>query len=96
MHQFLPKSTNLLCSCERQNKKFSPDGMAMNRGQEESIQIETESLKLDHILASLYGISTIFHKIGEMAELQRIMVERFAFFSHLCFSCKTQKQKIKD
>ncbi len=45
--------------------------------EQDAVQIETESFKMEHILGSLYGISTIFHKIGEMAELQRIMVERY-------------------
>eukprot|EP01022_Parablepharisma_sp_SALTPOND_P000900 TRINITY_DN105218_c0_g1_i1.p3 TRINITY_DN105218_c0_g1~~TRINITY_DN105218_c0_g1_i1.p3 ORF type:complete len:111 (-),score=10.56 TRINITY_DN105218_c0_g1_i1:190-522(-) len=54
----------------------SADG-GIIRDEQETIQIETESVKLDHVLTSLYGISSIFHKIGEMAELQRIMVERF-------------------
>ena len=48
----------------------------MRSDNQESIEIVHESMKLDSILSSLYGISTIFHKIGEMAELQRIMVER--------------------
>lgn len=52
------------------------DNTGNGPGEQESIQIETESVRLDDILKSLYGINTIFHKIGEMAELQRIMVER--------------------
>eukprot|EP00826_Nyctotherus_ovalis_P027662 TRINITY_DN2164_c0_g1_i12.p2 TRINITY_DN2164_c0_g1~~TRINITY_DN2164_c0_g1_i12.p2 ORF type:complete len:117 (+),score=40.63 TRINITY_DN2164_c0_g1_i12:80-430(+) len=54
---------------------MDPDGdSGYNR--QENIQIVKESVKLDSILSSLYEISTIFNKIGEMAELQRIMVER--------------------
>jgi len=48
----------------------------MSYDRHESMQVARDTVKLDSILSSLYGISTIFNKIGEMAELQRIMVER--------------------